>query len=115
MSVIDAVGMEAHGAPVGRMAHKLARMLPDALAQQVMQTVGIDRLSALHMELELVQRGGTVSLSGVYGGAASLMPLLQVVRQADQPRRPDLSLARARTRLSMNASLASTAELRTNG
>jgi len=78
ISVIDAVGMEAHGAPVGRMAHKLAGMLPDALAQQVMQTAGIDRLSALHMAIELVQRGGTISLSGVYGGAASPMPLLQM-------------------------------------
>jgi threonine dehydrogenase-like Zn-dependent dehydrogenase len=78
ISVIDAVGMEAHGAPVGRMAHKLAGMLPDALAQQVMQTAGIDRLSALHMAIELVQRGGTISLSGVYGGAASPMPLIQM-------------------------------------
>jgi threonine dehydrogenase-like Zn-dependent dehydrogenase len=78
ISVIDAVGMEAHGAPVARLAHKLAGMLPDALAQQVMQTAGIDRLSALHMAIELVQRGGTISLSGVYGGAASPMPLIQM-------------------------------------
>jgi threonine dehydrogenase-like Zn-dependent dehydrogenase len=78
IAVIDAVGMEAHGAPVGRLAHKLAGMLPDAVAQQVMQTAGIDRLSALHMAIELVQRGGTISLSGVYGGAASPMPLLQM-------------------------------------
>jgi threonine dehydrogenase-like Zn-dependent dehydrogenase len=78
ISVIDAVGMEAHGAPVARLAHKLVGMLPDALAQQVMQTAGIDRLSALHMAIELVQRGGTISLSGVYGGAASPMPLIQM-------------------------------------
>jgi threonine dehydrogenase-like Zn-dependent dehydrogenase len=78
IAVIDAVGMEAHGAPVGKLAHKLAGMLPDALAQQLVQTAGIDRLSALHMAIELVQRGGTVSLSGVYGGAASPMPLIQI-------------------------------------
>jgi threonine dehydrogenase-like Zn-dependent dehydrogenase len=78
ISVIDAVGMEAHGAPLGRLAHKLAGMLPDAVARQVMQTAGIDRLSALHMAIELVQRGGTISLSGVYGGAASPMPLIQM-------------------------------------
>jgi threonine dehydrogenase-like Zn-dependent dehydrogenase len=78
IAVIDAVGMEAHGAPVGKLAHKLAGMLPDALAQQLMQTAGIDRLSALHMAIELVQRGGTLSLSGVYGGAASPMPLIQM-------------------------------------
>ncbi|HEX3801207.1 MAG TPA: zinc-dependent alcohol dehydrogenase [Solirubrobacteraceae bacterium] len=77
-AVIDAVGMEAHGAPIGKLAHKLAGMLPDALAQQLIQTAGIDRLSALHMAIELVQRGGTVSLSGVYGGAASPMPLIQM-------------------------------------
>ncbi len=78
IAVIDAVGMEAHGAPIGKLAHKLAGMLPDAVAQQLMQTAGIDRLSALHMAIELVQRGGTVSLSGVYGGAASPMPLIQM-------------------------------------
>jgi threonine dehydrogenase-like Zn-dependent dehydrogenase len=78
ISVIDAVGMEAHGAPIGRLAHKLAGLLPDAVAQQVIQTAGIDRLSALHMAIELVQRGGTISVSGVYGGAASPMPLIQM-------------------------------------
>jgi threonine dehydrogenase-like Zn-dependent dehydrogenase len=78
ISVIDAVGMEAHGAPVGKLAHKLTGLLPDAVARQVMQTAGIDRLSALHMAIELVQRGGTVSVSGVYGGAASPMPLIQM-------------------------------------
>jgi threonine dehydrogenase-like Zn-dependent dehydrogenase len=78
ISVIDAVGMEAHGAPVGKLAHRLAGLLPDAAAQKVIETAGIDRLSALHMAIELVQRGGTVSLSGVYGGAISPMPLIQM-------------------------------------
>ena len=32
ISVIDAVGMEAHGAPVGKLAHRIAGMLPDAIA-----------------------------------------------------------------------------------
>ena len=77
-SVIDAVGMEAHGSPVGKLAHRLAGMLPDAVAQKVMTTAGIDRLAALHSAIDIVQRGGTVSLSGVYGGAASPMPLLQM-------------------------------------
>jgi threonine dehydrogenase-like Zn-dependent dehydrogenase len=78
ISVIDAVGMEAHGSPVGKLAHRLAGLLPDVAAQKMMTTVGIDRLAALHMAIELVQRGGTISLSGVYGGAASPMPLLQL-------------------------------------
>ena len=43
------------------------------------ETAGIDRLAALHLAIELVQRGGTISLSGVYGGAASPMPLLQMI------------------------------------
>jgi threonine dehydrogenase-like Zn-dependent dehydrogenase len=77
-SVIDAVGMEAHGAPIGRLAHKIAGLLPDAVAQKAIENVGTDRLTALHMAIELVQRGGTVSLSGVYGGAASPMPLIQM-------------------------------------
>ncbi len=77
-SVIDAVGMEAHGAPIGKLAHRLAGLLPDAAAQKLIETAGIDRLSALHLAIELVQRGGTVSLSGVYGGAASPMPLIQM-------------------------------------
>jgi len=78
ISVIDAVGMEAHGAPVGKLAQRLTGFLPDAVAQKAIETAGIDRLSALHMAIELVQRGGTVSLSGVYGGAASPMPLIQM-------------------------------------
>jgi threonine dehydrogenase-like Zn-dependent dehydrogenase len=77
-SVIDAVGMEAHGAPVGKFAHRMTGFLPDAIARKVMETAGIDRLAALHLAIELVRRGGTVSLSGVYGGAASPMPLLQM-------------------------------------
>jgi threonine dehydrogenase-like Zn-dependent dehydrogenase len=77
-SVIDAVGMEAHGAPIGRMAHRMAALLPDAVAQKVIQKAAIDRLSALHLAIELVRRGGTISLSGVYGGAISPMPLIQM-------------------------------------
>jgi threonine dehydrogenase-like Zn-dependent dehydrogenase len=77
-SVIDAVGMEAHGAPIGKLAHRLTGLLPDAAARKLMETAGIDRLAALHLAIELVRRGGTVSLSGVYGGAASPMPLLQM-------------------------------------
>ncbi len=77
-AVIDAVGMEAHGAPVAELAHKVAAALPDALAAPMMEKAGIDRLTAIHAAIELVRRGGTVSVSGVYGGAASPMPLLQM-------------------------------------
>jgi len=72
------VGMEAHGAPIGKLAQRMAGFLPDKAAQKMIETAGFDRLSALHMAIELVQRGGTISLSGVYGGAASPMPLIQM-------------------------------------
>ncbi len=78
ISIIDAVGMEAHGSPVGAFAHKLAGMLPDPVARKMTETAGIDRLAALHLAIELIQRGGTISLSGVCGGAVSPMPLIQM-------------------------------------
>jgi threonine dehydrogenase-like Zn-dependent dehydrogenase len=78
ISVIDAVGMEAHGSPIGKLAHRLAGMLPDVIARPMTEKAGIDRLAAIHSAIELVQRGGTISLSGVYGGAVSPMPLIQM-------------------------------------
>jgi threonine dehydrogenase-like Zn-dependent dehydrogenase len=77
-SVIDAVGMEAHGAPLGKLAQRLTGLLPDAIARKAIEVAGIDRLSALHLAIELVRRGGTVSLSGVYGGAVDPMPMMQM-------------------------------------
>jgi threonine dehydrogenase-like Zn-dependent dehydrogenase len=75
-SVIDAVGMEAHGAPIAKFAHQITGLLPDAIAQRLMQTGGVDRLSALHFAIDVVRRGGTISLSGVYGGMVDPLPLL---------------------------------------
>jgi threonine dehydrogenase-like Zn-dependent dehydrogenase len=77
-SVIDAVGMEAHGARIGALAQRLAGFLPDALARKAIEVAGVDRLSALHLAIELVRRGGTISLSGVYGGAIDPMPMMQL-------------------------------------
>ncbi|MYW05585.1 zinc-dependent alcohol dehydrogenase [Streptomyces sp. SID3343] len=75
-AVIDAVGMEAHGAPVGKLAQQIAGLLPDTVAEKLMRKAGVDRLSALYTAIDLVRRGGTVSLSGVYGGMADPLPLL---------------------------------------
>ena len=75
-SVIDAVGMEAHGAPVGSLAHRVTGWLPDAIAERLMQTAGVDRLSALHAAIDVVRRGGTISVIGVYGGMADPLPML---------------------------------------
>jgi threonine dehydrogenase-like Zn-dependent dehydrogenase len=77
-SVIDAVGMEAHGATGGKIAHTLAGLMPDVVAKRVMETGGVDRLTALSMAGELVRRGGTISLSGVYGGTADPINMLQL-------------------------------------
>jgi threonine dehydrogenase-like Zn-dependent dehydrogenase len=77
-SVIDAVGMEAHGSPVGKMAHKMAGFLPDKAAQTMIQQAGTDRMSALIACIETVRRAGTISISGVYGGTATPMNLLQL-------------------------------------
>ncbi|HEX2235557.1 MAG TPA: zinc-dependent alcohol dehydrogenase [Actinomycetota bacterium] len=75
-AVIDAVGMEAHGSPAGKVAHQLVSLMPDALAAKMMERMGIDRLSALHLAIELVRRGGTISLAGVYGGETDPLPML---------------------------------------
>jgi threonine dehydrogenase-like Zn-dependent dehydrogenase len=77
-SVIDAVGMEAHGSPGAGVAHKLAGMLPDAISEPFMQKAGVSKLAALYQAIEVVRRGGTISLSGVYGGAADPLPTLQL-------------------------------------
>jgi threonine dehydrogenase-like Zn-dependent dehydrogenase len=77
-AVIDAVGMEAHGSPLGKAAHAFVGLLPDAIAAPMMRTAGIDRLAALYAAIDIVRRGGTISLSGVYGGARDPLPLLQM-------------------------------------
>ncbi|WP_030844892.1 alcohol dehydrogenase catalytic domain-containing protein [Streptomyces sp. NRRL F-4474] len=75
-AVIDAVGMEAHGSLGVKAAQTATGLLPDALAAALMKKAGVDRLGALRTAIELVRRGGTISLSGVYGGAADPLPLL---------------------------------------
>ena len=75
-AVIEAVGMEAHGSPLGKMAHGFASMLPDAVAKKMMETSGVDRMAALLSSIELVRRGGTVSILGVYGGMLDPMPMM---------------------------------------
>jgi threonine dehydrogenase-like Zn-dependent dehydrogenase len=77
-SVIDAVGMEAHGAPVAKLAQDLAARLPDKVAGPMVEKAGVDRLSVLRNAIEAVRRGGTISLSGVYGGMADPMPMMDL-------------------------------------
>jgi threonine dehydrogenase-like Zn-dependent dehydrogenase len=75
-AVIDAVGMEAHGSPVAKIAQQVTGLLPDAIAKPMMQKAGVDRLGALYSAIDIVRRGGTISLSGVYGGMADPLPML---------------------------------------
>ncbi|AXB43770.1 zinc-dependent alcohol dehydrogenase [Amycolatopsis albispora] len=77
-SVIDAVGMEAHGAPAGKLAHQLVGLLPKPIAAKVTEKAGIDRLSVLYAAIDAVRRGGTISLSGVYGGMMDPLPMLEL-------------------------------------
>jgi threonine dehydrogenase-like Zn-dependent dehydrogenase len=75
-AVIDAIGMEAHG-PLGlSMLQQMAAQLPDAVAGPLIKTAGIDRLASVHTAVDLVRRGGTVSLIGVYSGTLDPMPLM---------------------------------------
>ncbi|KGN42260.1 zinc-dependent alcohol dehydrogenase [Knoellia aerolata] len=75
---LDAVGMEAHGSPVAEAAIKTVGFVPDRLAKPMMEKVGIDRLAALRATIGAVRRGGTVSISGVYGGMADPMPMMEM-------------------------------------
>jgi threonine dehydrogenase-like Zn-dependent dehydrogenase len=75
-SILEAVGMEAHGSPVEAAATKAVRLLPDAIAKPVIKKVAVDRMAALHTAVTAVRRGGTVSISGVYGGQVDPMPMM---------------------------------------
>ena len=68
--------MEAHGSPVANVAQQVTGLLPDAIAKPLMQKVGVDRLAALYSAIDIVRRGGTISLIGVYGGMADPLPML---------------------------------------
>jgi len=77
-SVIDAVGMEAHGAPVAKLAQDLTARLPDRVAAPMIEKAGIDRMSVLRNAIDSVRRGGTISVSGVYGGMGDPMPMMDL-------------------------------------
>jgi threonine dehydrogenase-like Zn-dependent dehydrogenase len=77
-AVLDAVGMEAHGNPLAAASQAAAGVLPKPIAKKVAKTVSVDRLAALMTAIDVVRRGGTISLSGVYGGVADPMPMLKL-------------------------------------
>jgi threonine dehydrogenase-like Zn-dependent dehydrogenase len=77
-SVIDAVGMEAHGSGVAKAAQAFVGLLPDVVASKMMEKAGVDRLAALLAAIDIVRRGGTLSVVGVYGGMIDPLPMLQM-------------------------------------
>jgi threonine dehydrogenase-like Zn-dependent dehydrogenase len=85
-AVVEAVGMEAHGSPGGKLAHTAVGLLPDALAKPMIDKMAIDRMNALHTAVKSVRRGGTVSISGVYGGETDPMPMMEMFDRGIQIR-----------------------------
>jgi threonine dehydrogenase-like Zn-dependent dehydrogenase len=74
-AVVDAVGMEAHGDSVVEFAQHATALLPDPMARAFLQKAGMDRLASVYASIDVVRRGGTVSLSGVYAGDADILPM----------------------------------------
>ncbi|MFI5569290.1 zinc-dependent alcohol dehydrogenase [Streptomyces sp. NPDC051740] len=85
-AVIDAVGTEAHGSAAARMVQNASALLPRKLSGPMAERFSVDRLAALHTAIELVRRGGTISISGVYGGMADPMPMLTLFDKQIQMR-----------------------------
>jgi threonine dehydrogenase-like Zn-dependent dehydrogenase len=91
-AVIDAVGMEAHGYHEPRSTRlieagqKAAGLLPDSVAAKLTDRAALDRLDTLHTAVKAVRRGGTVSVSGVYGGEADPMPMMEMFDRGVQLR-----------------------------
>jgi threonine dehydrogenase-like Zn-dependent dehydrogenase len=56
-SVIDAVGMEAHGSPGAGLAQQMTTFMPDSMAEKMMEKAGSDRLSAFYLAIDAVRRG----------------------------------------------------------
>jgi threonine dehydrogenase-like Zn-dependent dehydrogenase len=75
---VDAVGMEAHGSPVAKAAISAVGMLPDVVARSLSDKFAIDRLAALRASIKSARRGGTVSVSGVYGGEIDPLPMMEI-------------------------------------
>ena len=74
--ILEAVGMEAHGSPIESAMVSAVGRLPDRIAKPLMNKAAIDRTAALFTAFTSVRRGGTVSISGVYGGQLDPLPMM---------------------------------------
>ena len=77
-AVIDAVGMEAHGSPGMKTVQAMAGMTPDTVGEFLLKNAGVDRLAALNLAIDVVRRGGTISIIGVYGGMLDPLPMMKM-------------------------------------
>jgi threonine dehydrogenase-like Zn-dependent dehydrogenase len=84
--VVDAVGMESHGSGFAEAAQRMVSVLPDAISEPMTEELGIDRLDALVTAIATVRRGGTLSISGVYGGAVDPLPMMEMFDKGIQVR-----------------------------
>src|SRR5436190_1798475 len=62
----------------GTVAQEAAGRLPKAAARKLVEVAGVDRLAALRSCIDATRRGGTVSISGVYGGAQNPFNMMQL-------------------------------------
>ena len=67
-----------HGAPLAAAMQRAAVALPRAMSEPLARRAGMDRLAALRTAIDAVRRGGTLSIVGVYGGAADPLPMLDL-------------------------------------
>ncbi|WP_295659963.1 zinc-dependent alcohol dehydrogenase [uncultured Nocardioides sp.] len=77
-ATVDAVGMEAHGSPVAKAAVAAVGLLPNAVAKPAIDKLAVDRIAALNAAIKSTRRGGTVSISGVYGGEVEPLPMMEM-------------------------------------
>ena len=85
-AVLEAVGMEAHGDSPSKIAQTAAGLLPDALAKPFIDAAAVDRMAALDTAFKACRRGGTVSISGVYGGEKNPTPWMEMFDRGLQVR-----------------------------
>lgn len=85
-AVIDAVGMEAHGAPIAEFMQKAAVRMPDRVGIALAERASVDRLTALSTAIQAVRRGGTLSVIGVYGGQMDPLPMMDLFDKGIQIR-----------------------------
>jgi threonine dehydrogenase-like Zn-dependent dehydrogenase len=61
---------------LAELAQQMVSLMPDAVSTRLMEKAGVDRLTALHAAVDIVRRGGTISISGVYKGMVDPLTML---------------------------------------